>query len=85
MKMTKTPGVKRAFLHQVLEQAEEHANEQLRFAKYDSILGQPDWQVMQRKTALEPHSLARHNSSKLGSLFSPNLGESELAAFDSSL
>lgn len=67
MKLTRTPGVKRAFLRNVLEQAEEHSDEQLRFAKFDSILGDPDWQVVQERAALEPSRLASQ-ASKLGSL-----------------
>ena len=71
MKMTKTPAVKRSFLRDVIKQAEEHAGQQLKFAKYDSILGTPDWQVMQRITDLEPRSLAKQYSSKLGSMSLP--------------
>lgn len=67
MKLTRTPAVKRSFLHNVLERAEEHSDEQLRFAKFDSILGDPDWQVVQQRAALEPRRLA-WQASKLSSL-----------------
>lgn len=76
MQMTRTPTVKRNFLSLVVRQAEEHSEQQLRLAKYDRILGDPDWQAIARRADLESHSLLRRHSSKLGSMraSSANIG-----------
>ena len=73
--MTKPSSVKRTFLNHVLKQVEEHGEEQLRFARYDRVLGDPDWQRVYRIADLEPAALLKRYASKLSS---PNASAADL-------
>ena len=60
--MTKPPGVKRNFLHQILKTVEEHGEHHLRSAKEDqvsAVSGPGD--VLQSTTALGHHVALGHD------------------------
>ena len=73
--MTKPSSVKRTFMNHVLKQVEEHGEEQLRFARYDRVLGDPDWQRVHRIADLESATLLKRYASKLSS---PNASTADL-------
>ena len=59
--MTKPPGVKRNFLHQILKTVEEHGEHHLRSAKEDQVSAEQ--LIASSFTSLMPH--ARRTASRL--------------------
>ena len=64
-KFVKPPSVKRGFLRRLLRDVEEHGDAKLELARFDRLLGNPDYHLLKCLTSLDVHRMLRRYTSKL--------------------
>lgn len=63
--MVKPSSVKRGFLRRLLRDVEEHGEQKLEHARYDLLLGDPDYHQLKQLTTLDVHQMLKRYVSKL--------------------
>ena len=61
----KPPSVKRGFLRRLLREVEEHGERKLELARYDRLLGDPDYHLLKQLTSLDVNAMLKRYMSKL--------------------
>ena len=64
-KFVKPPSVKRGFLRRLLRDVEEHGERKLELARYDRLLGDPDYHLLKQLTSLDVNAMLKRYVSKL--------------------
>lgn len=62
--LSKPASVKRGFMAHILRQVEDHGDRQLRFARFDRLLGDPNWKLVKELSALDVHHMMKRYASK---------------------
>jgi hypothetical protein len=61
----KPSSVKRGFLRRLLRDIEEHGERKLEYARYDRLLGDPDYHLLKQLTSLDVNAMLKRYVSKL--------------------
>jgi hypothetical protein len=63
--MIKPSSVKRGFLKRLLREVEEHGEQKLEYARYDRLLGDPNYHQLNQLTSLDINQMLKRYVSKL--------------------